>query len=183
LDDKKAAVVAIGDITLDEKSNCEDIGEYVEITETNNKGVEEKTTICKNKKGSMPKWFSARKVCVEFKTNNSAGKKNRIIEFNGGVMLKDAFKDVKKKAMKTLSGRKSVEVSQYDITAASLVEALRGKRCYNANNSMTKPMMKLMSADDVANKPKLTDAEKEQKKKEKDAKKKKKKSKKSKKKN
>ena len=55
-------------------------------------GVEEKTTICKNKKGGQPKWFSARKVCVTYKTNGSAGKKNRIIEFNGGVMNKDAFK-------------------------------------------------------------------------------------------
>ena len=56
------------------------------------KGVEEKTTICKNKKGGQPKWFSARKVCVTYKTNGSAGKKNRIIEFNGGIMAKDAFK-------------------------------------------------------------------------------------------
>ena len=32
------AVVAIGDITLDEKTDCKDVGEFVEVAETNDKG-------------------------------------------------------------------------------------------------------------------------------------------------
>ena len=40
--------------------------------------------------------------------------------------------------MKTLSGRKSVEVSQFDIADASLLDALRGQKCYTGVNQMTK---------------------------------------------
>ena len=84
--------------------------------------------------------------------------------------------------MKTLSGRKSVEVNQFDIADASLLDALRGKKCYTGVNQMTKPMMKFMSAGELAAKPVLSDEEKKEKKKaKKDKKAKKKKSKKSKK--
>ena len=38
-DDDENAVVAIGDITLDEKADCKDVGEFVEVTETNNSGM------------------------------------------------------------------------------------------------------------------------------------------------
>ena len=86
--------------------------------------------------------------------------------------------------MKTLSGRKSVEVNQFDIADASLLDALRGKKCYTGVNQMTKPMMKFMSAGELAAKPVLSDEEKKEKKKaKKDKKDKKKKSKKSKKSN
>ena len=37
--DNENAVVAIGDITLDEKADCKDVGEFVEVSETNNSGM------------------------------------------------------------------------------------------------------------------------------------------------
>ena len=84
--------------------------------------------------------------------------------------------------MKTLSGRKSVEVNQFDITDPSVLDGLRGKHCYKGFNALTKPMMKFISADELANKPVLSaDQKKEAKKSKKDKKDKKKKSKKTKK--
>merc|ERR1719231_1221535 len=79
-------------------------------------------------------------------------------------MAKNAFKDVKKKVMKTLSGRKSVEVNQFDITDPSVLDGLRGKHCYKGFNALTKPMMKFMSADELANKPVLSADQKNKKK-------------------
>jgi len=37
-------------------------------------------------------WFSAKKVCVHYVTNEVSAKNGRIIQFNGGLMTKDAFK-------------------------------------------------------------------------------------------
>ena len=86
-------------------------------------------------------------------------------------MIVIILSDVKKKVMKTLSGRKSVEVNQYDITDPSVLDGLRGKHCYKGFNTLTKPMMKFMSAEELANKPVLSS---DQKKSKKDAKKSKK---------
>ena len=83
--------------------------------------------------------------------------------------------------MKTLSGRKSVEVNQFDITDPSVLDGLRGKHCYKGFNALTKPMMKFMSADEVANKPVLSADQKDKKKEAKKSKKDKKKGKKDKK--
>ena len=57
-------------------------------------GDEKETTICKNKVSltGPGTWFSAKKVCVHYVTNDVSAKNGRIIQFNGGLMTKDAYK-------------------------------------------------------------------------------------------
>ena len=62
-DNNKNAVVAIGDITLDEKADCKDVGEFVEVTETNNNGkqvLKSAFTYLQNPKASKKRQQSAR---------------------------------------------------------------------------------------------------------------------------
>jgi hypothetical protein len=143
------AVVAIGAVLLDEKSDCES-SDYVKVVETNIKGDEKETTICKNKVSltGPGTWFSAKKVCVHYVTNDVSAKNGRIIQFNGGLMTKDAYKDVKKKSLKTRNGRKSIE----EIMAEMAAMMRTRDRCHIATNKMTKPMMKMMSLEDKQNK-------------------------------
>ena len=68
-------------------------------------GDEKETTICKNKVSltGPGTWFSSKKVCVHYVTNDVSAKNGRIIQFNGGLMTKDAYKgDVPARDLLTL---------------------------------------------------------------------------------
>ena len=135
----------MANIRLDTSKNCKKkTGEFVEITQTTSTGKETKTEVCKNKpsKKKGPKLITAKKICVKFITNDSAGSKKRTVEINVGLMDKETYKKKKEKIKEKIlgrSGKKSVvEVDPNDIKAMA---RSFGPRCVDLNNPLTTPML------------------------------------------